>query len=213
MSIADVSFSTVFGQALRGTPCVVVGLDAAPRPIPVQMWTGGADATDHRLLSLCHGPTLDIGCGPGRMAAALAELGQVCLGIDVVGEAVQQTVERGVAALHRSVFDALPGEGRWSTALLADGNVGIGGDPLALLQRVRQLIDPRGSVVVEVEAPDAPLDVVWARLECEGIRSRPFRWARLGGDALAAIASEVGLSVTERHSWGDRHAVVLQEAT
>ena len=39
----------------------------------------------------------------------------------------------GGPALRRSVFDPLPGEGRWGTALLLDGNIGIGGDPRALL--------------------------------------------------------------------------------
>ena len=43
-------------------------------------------------------------------------------------------MRRGGAALRRDVFAPLPGEGRWYTALLADGNVGIGGDPVALLQ-------------------------------------------------------------------------------
>ena len=54
----------------------------------------------------------------------------------MVPEAVAQTPDRGVAAIRRNVFDALPGEGRWRTALLADGNIGIGGDPAALLRRL-----------------------------------------------------------------------------
>ena len=33
------------------------------------------------------------------------------------------------------MFEPLPGEGRWGTVLLLDGNVGIGGDPVALLER------------------------------------------------------------------------------
>ena len=31
--------------------------------------------------------------------------------------------------------DPMPGEGRWDTVLLADGNIGIGGAPVALLRR------------------------------------------------------------------------------
>ena len=41
----------------------------------------------------------------------------------------------GGPALVRSVFETLPGEGRWDTVLLMDGNIGIGGDPAALLGR------------------------------------------------------------------------------
>ena len=36
-------------------------------------------------------------------------------------------------SLQASVFDRLPGAGRWGTALLLDGNIGIGGRPTALL--------------------------------------------------------------------------------
>jgi hypothetical protein len=59
------------------------------------------------------------------------------LGVDVSPAAVARAKGAGGAVLRRSVFDRLPAEGRWGTALLADGNIGIGGDPHALLRRVR----------------------------------------------------------------------------
>ena len=207
----DSSFTTVFTHALRGNPCVVVGLGDHPEKLPVGDWIRDADEVDLALLDHCDGPTLDIGCGPGRLAAALAEQGRVVLGIDVVHEAVGQTRERGVPALHRDVFQHLPGEGRWSTALLADGNVGIGGDPVALLRRTRELIDPRGRIVVEIAGPGTPHRALWAVLECGGARSRPFRWAVLGVDDIDEVARDCGLAVADVHSFGDRWCAVLQE--
>ena len=99
-------------------------------PLPVGRWNDDDDAHDASLLGHCRGATLDIGCGPGRLVARLSRLGHVALGIDVVPEAVRQARERGAAAIVRDVFDPVPGEGRWDTALLADGNIGIGGDPV-----------------------------------------------------------------------------------
>ena len=127
--------------------------DLAPQPLPTHAWLAGVDASDRALLAHCQGPTLDIGCGPGRMTEALALAGHLVLGIDVVPEAVRQTRTRGVPALQRSVFDSVPGEGRWGTALLADGNIGIGGDPVALLERARDLLAADGRVVVDVARP------------------------------------------------------------
>ncbi len=206
------SFTTVFSHALRGEPCHVVGLGDEPQHLPMGDWTREADALDQDLIGQCVGSTLDIGCGPGRLSAALAENGHVVLGIDVVHEAVGQTRQRGVAALRRDVFDRLPGEGRWRSALLADGNVGIGGDPEALLKRVRQLLDPTGRVVVEVAAPGIPFTTHWAALECAGTRSRPFRWSVVGVDDIGAIAAAVGFGVasTRRHG-EDRWSVVLED--
>ena len=209
----DASFTSVFTHALRGFPCTVVGLGDDPEPLPMGEWTRDADADDLALLAHCEGPTIDIGCGPGRLAAALAETGRVVLGIDVVHEAVGQTRERGVPALHRDVFSRLPGEGRWSTALLADGNVGIGGDPVALLTRTRELIDPRGRIVVEVAPPGTPHRSIWAVLECEGVRSRPFRWAVVGCDDVSEVAEQAGLAVSGLHRIGDRWCAVLVEGS
>ncbi|MSZ77947.1 MAG: methyltransferase domain-containing protein [Actinobacteria bacterium] len=176
-------------------------------------WIREPDLADHELVSLCDGPTIDIGCGPGRLAATLASRGHIVLGIDIVHEAVHQTRERGVAALRRDVWDTLPGEGRWATALLADGNVGIGGDPVALLRRAREVLDPRGRVVVEVAPPGVPHAVRWATIECADARSKPFRWAVLGVDDVARVAAEAGLVAGEprRLSDPDRWCVVLEE--
>jgi len=209
--MTDESFTQVFSRALQGHPCAVVGIGDIPEPLPVHVWSKPADYSDAILLDHCAGPTLDIGCGPGRLSEELAERGHVVLGIDVVHEAVRQTRDRGVAALVRDVFDALPGEGRWQSALLADGNVGIGGDPVALLTRLRELLDPRGRVVVEVAPPGVSLRSIWASLQCDGTRSRPFRWAVVGADDIAELAAAAGFGATTYHDWQDRWCAVLEE--
>ncbi len=198
------SFTEVFAEALRGRPCEVVRLGDAPVVLPVHQWRRDADDADLELLGHCAGHTLDLGCGPGRLTAALDRLGHMVLGVDVVREAVEQTMARGVAALKRDVFDRLPGEGRWDTALLADGNVGIGGDPVALLARARELVSARGRVVVELEPPGVRPRSEWAALECAGLRSAPFRWATVGTDDIGELAALAGFGSAEVHRVGER---------
>ena len=148
------SFSELFASALDGAPTVVVGIGSEPVELPVHLWSRTADASDHALLALCDGPTLDIGCGPGRMTEALATRGHIALGIDVVADGRRHDPSRAASRRCGATSStALPGEGRWHTALLADGNIGIGGDPVRLLQRVRTLLAPGGRVVVELGAP------------------------------------------------------------
>lgn len=185
---------------------------ATARTLDLEAWAQPADEEDLMLLSLCEGPTLDIGCGPGRLTAALAEHGHVVLGIDVVEDAVRRTRRRGGAALQRDVFDDLPGEGRWRTALLADGNVGIGGDPVALLRRVRTLLDPRGRVVVEVDPRERGVRHGWAVLVSRGETGAPFRWSVVGIDAIGRIAARAGLAVAATYEHGHRRGAVLEEA-
>ncbi len=206
------SFSEVFSQALRGHECAVVGIGEHPQPLPVADWTRPVDGSDAWLLDLCKGATLDVGCGPGRLTEELAGRGHVVLGIDVVNEAVKLTRDRGAAALVRNVYDTLPGEGRWRTALLADGNVGIGGEPVDLLSRLREVLDPRGRIVAEVAPPGIPLSSVWAALESGDVRSRPFKWAVVGVDDITSIAERSGFGSITCHESAGRWCAVLKES-
>ncbi|MBW5480492.1 class I SAM-dependent methyltransferase [Streptomyces bambusae] len=167
-------------------------------PLEVERWCEAPDRADRSVLGRCRGTVLDIGCGPGRLVAALAAEGRRALGIDISPEAVARTARLGAAVLRRSVFDPLPAEGRWDTALLIDGNIGIGGDPAALLHRLRQVVSCSGRVIAEC----APVDV---DERCEvrvddgrGGRGAPFPWARVGTRALAAHACSSGWEVCEQ---------------
>ncbi|MER7558250.1 class I SAM-dependent methyltransferase [Nocardioides sp. NPDC126508] len=189
-----VAAESAFAHAFASEKCRMVSVDGRASRLPVEDWTRTADAADLALLSHCAGPTIDLGCGPGRMTAALAARGLPSLGVDVVPEAVAKTEARGGRAVCRDVFDPLPGEGWWATALLADGNLGIGGDPLALLARVRRLLVPGGRVVAEVHPPGTPSGPLLAELVCDCGVSQ-FPWAIVGADSIGLIAAEVGLSV------------------
>jgi hypothetical protein len=126
-------------------------------------------------------------------------------------DAVEQTRRRGASALQRDLFDALPGEGRWQTALLADGNVGIGGDPVALLSRTRDLVQAGGRVVAELAEPGVPMSTRWVSLETGEARSRPFPWSVVGVDDIDAVARQAGLAVRsyEPLGTGPRWVAVL----
>ena len=168
------------------------------RPLAAADWHAPATADERSLLQALEGPVLDLGCGPGRLVEAAAELGFAALGVDASPLAVESAREQGLAVLLRSVFDPLPGEGRWGSVLLIDGNVGIGGDPTELLRRTAALIGATGTVVVEVEPPGVASSAGDARLEHSGESSDWFPWAWVGADDVAAFAAPAGL---RRRSW------------
>ncbi|PJE99794.1 SAM-dependent methyltransferase [Streptomyces carminius] len=182
-------------------------------PLEVERWCAGADEADRTVLRRCTGPVLDIGCGPGRLVAALAALGRPVLGIDTAPEAVARTRALGGAALCRSVFGPLPGEGRWGSALLLDGNIGIGGDPAVLLERVRGLLAPGGLLLAEA-APEEVEERVEVRLDDgggDGGGTQPwFPWARLGRTALRRRARAGGWTVVAQWSAYGRSFLALR---
>jgi SAM-dependent methyltransferase len=194
----------IYAAALRGETCAVLGLGAEAVAMPVGRWSAGADDSDHRVLDRCVGSTIDIGCGPGRMTAALRERGNLALGIDVVPEAVEQASARGATAVVADVFDEVPHEGGWDTALLADGNIGIGGDPVVLLRRVRALLHDGGRVVLDLARPGTGLVTRSLRLRVGELTSEPFRWAAVSAEALHDIAEAAGFRVATIEQHGAR---------
>ncbi|MDK1345558.1 class I SAM-dependent methyltransferase [Streptomyces sp. 378] len=153
-------------------------------PLEVERWCARADPVDRDVLDRCEGTVLDVGCGPGRLVAELAARGRVALGIDVSEAAVEHTVRLGGQALRRSVFEPLPGEGRWDTVLLMDGNIGIGGDPRALLDRIAGLLRPGGLLIAETALADVDERVRVHLTDALTLAGDPFPWARLGTRAL-----------------------------
>lgn len=181
--------------------------DGVLLPLDIERLCAPPDAADLTILRRCHGSVLDIGCGPGRMVSAL---GGPALGIDVCPAAVARTARSGGAVLRRSVFEHLPNEGRWDMALLIDGNIGIGGDPPLLLERIARIVRPRGVLVAEAE-PDDVEETHLVRIDDgHGRLGEPFHWARTGLPALLRSAPEAGWVPVERWTAGGRVFVALQ---
>ncbi|WP_156869611.1 methyltransferase domain-containing protein [Sporichthya polymorpha] len=193
-----------------GAPLRVRDAHGAVLPFDVARWLREPDEADETLLARCTGPTLDIGCGPGRLAAALAARGVPALGVDVATAAVAIARSCGAAVLRRSVFDRLPGSGRWEVALLADGNIGIGGNVGQLLTRVRELVVPGGTALIEVADRDGMTEYTAVVADADGATVATFPWAQLGALALIDLAVPQGFRTLDRWTRHDRHFVALE---
>ena len=210
---------TLFDAALTGAS-VEVRVDATDADAPQRVsglidfraWQRLSEA-DEVLLSRCEGPVLDIGCGPGRFVEALACRGLPALGVDLSKTAVACSMARGASALVRDVHDRLPAEGRWGTILLADGNIGIGGDPLGLLRRCRELLHPGAAALVETSTDSAADTRTTVTLHGpSGRHSHALPWAVVGAHALVRLAATAGFVAVEDWRVGGRAFVMLRLA-
>jgi SAM-dependent methyltransferase len=197
----------LYDRALDGERCWLRHDDGRVDRLPVRSWLGGRngdDQFDHAVVGLCHGPTIDLGCGPGRLVTHLIQRGVPALGVDQSATAVALARRSGAPALRRDVFDPLPGTGRWHTVLLADGNVGLGGDPWRILRRAGELLRDGGCCVAEFDSAIRGIHTGWVRLESSRTIGPWFRWASVGIDCAARLADDVGLAVAGVHPIGRR---------
>jgi SAM-dependent methyltransferase len=203
----------LYEAGLSGAPIYLRHANGSRELLPTRRWTAGLQPGDESLLSRCIGSTLDVGCGPGRLVAALHRRGQIALGVDVSSAAVALARAAGAPARLADVFDAVPGEGSWARLLLADGNVGIGGDLARLLTRCRDLLAAGGQVLVELGGPVDRQDAAPTRrirLENEaGQVSSWFSWSEPGLSDLRRAADAAGMRIVSRWDAAGRGFVGL----
>jgi SAM-dependent methyltransferase len=185
-----------FDPALAGAAARLVRSDGVEIDLAVHRWHDRAGGEDAWMLDRCTGPALDLGCGPGRLVEALVSRGVPALGVDISRVAQHACRRRGIPMVRRDVFAPLPGEGRWQHALLADGNIGIGGAPHLLLLRVAQLVRAGGTVLVETDRRPEELWQGTAIVRTGERIAVPVPWATVGAAALTRIAAMIGMRLT-----------------
>lgn len=207
----SVAANTLYESALRhavGGKCaglrLVDRIGATVRRVDASAWCADLRPGDDRLLARCPDRTIDLGCGPGRLSGALVATGRRALGVDLSPQAVRYTRKRGAPAVLCDIFRPLPDEGRWPGVLLADGNIGIGGDPERLLRRCRKLVDPHGAILVELDPPGAGSWRGQVRLAYGSRTSDAFGWAFVSVDDIIVLAERAELSIVDTWTEADR---------
>lgn len=222
---------TLFGRLLDGgaDDLVVRATDGDVWSMPIGRWLAPASPVDERVLDRAVGPVLDVGCGPGRHVHALGRRGVPTVGVELSPAAARHARRGGARVVEGSIFEVAPDPGRWETALLLDGNIGIGGDPRVLLRRVSELLAPEGRVLVELDPPgartapaepagaseesrmDAPTrdGAIRIRIESDGTSSAWFPWARVTAATIDRPASAAGFVVAGHWTDQGRHFCAL----
>ncbi|WP_331271330.1 class I SAM-dependent methyltransferase [Mycobacterium simiae] len=215
-SVGATSVDVIYCAGAAGTPCWARNHRGDVRELPMRRWFGSSGASaadrlaDNVVVAECSGrPTLDLGCGPGRFTGWLQRDGAAALGVDASAVAVAFTRRRGGTAMRRDLFGPLPAEGCWDNVLLADGNIGIGGDPVRTLNRAADLLAPGGAIIVELENPEVAVSYEMLRWETEYAAGHWFPWARVGAPVLGALADAAGLRVNKIVDMDPRVVAVL----
>lgn len=189
----------------------MVADDGSSIMLEIERYLDDCDAADDAVVERCVGPVLDIGCGPGRIVAALTRRGVPALGVDIAAAAVRLARQRGAAALRRDIFTRMPGEGRWQTAVVLDGNIGIGGNVDRLLRRMGELVAADGRVLIETASDVDADEAKQVRFAAGGFAEAgpSFPWAVAGTATVRAKAATAAMPVLAQWSCGARSFIEL----
>jgi SAM-dependent methyltransferase len=97
-------FGDLYERALAGERCFTRDADGLRVELPVERWLGnciGDRPFDDAVLAMCDGPTIELGCGPGRLIARLSQDGIPALGVDRSPRAVHIAREPGCSGAVR----------------------------------------------------------------------------------------------------------------
>lgn len=178
-------------------------------PLDVARYCASPSRAERRLLKQLDGPVLDVGCGPGRAAAFLRQRGVPALGLDANPALVDLARANGAWCVHQSMFDPVPFEGRWRQVLLLDGNIGIGGDPAKLLERLRTVVTIGGRALLEVERMGGLVSMVVREHHGDDVGA-PFPWATVSMRALDVLIADSGWRCAHVHEVDRRLVVELE---
>ncbi len=177
--------------------------------LEVARYCAAPSRSERRFLKRLEGPVLDVGCGPGRAAAYLRQRGVAALGLDANPALVDLARANGAWCVHQSMFDPVPFEGRWKQVLLLDGNIGIGGDPAKMLERLRTIVTIGGHALLEVERFGGNTQMI-VREHHAGEIGTPFPWATVSIMSLDELIADSGWRCHQVHEIDDRLVVELE---
>jgi SAM-dependent methyltransferase len=158
-------------------------------------------------MEFARGRVLDAGCGAGRVALHLQEVGQEVVGIDISPLAVQVCRERGVEDVRLLAVEDVEAAalGHFDTIVLYGNNFGLfqgRGHASVVLDCLQRILNPGGRLVVESRDPYAteqPYHLAYhERNRTRGrmpgqlrMRIRYLTWATPWFDYLLASPEEV----------------------
>lgn len=163
-------------------------------------------------LEEAQGRILDVGAGSGCHSIALQTMGKEAVAIDISPLSVEVMKRRGVDARNVNLYDESFTD-KFDTILMLMNGTGIIGtleNMPAFFSRIRQLLNPGGSLLIDssdlrylFEEEDGSLMIDLAddyyglldyQMEYKGVKGEPFDWLYVDFETLAFYAEENGFS-------------------
>jgi SAM-dependent methyltransferase len=150
---------------------------------------------EKKIISLCRGNILDVGCATGYYFPALMKKGTV-EGIDISGKAIEAAKETGLKNCKvKNIFKFHTAK-KYDTITLFQNNLGMAGSlPKArrLLEILSGLLKKDGQILLVQRKLRQPYHINYFRFKWKGRISQKVRWIYINIAFLSRLCEERGL--------------------
>jgi len=164
---------------------------------------------ENKLVSLCKGNILDVGCGTANYFSKLMKKGKV-FGIDISPKIISIAQNNGYDCVAGDIFK-FKTKIKYSTITLFENNIGIAGSvnrTKVLLKKLFLLLEDKGQILIVLrnakgkEFVQVTLQPTW-----KDIKGEKFKWIIYDKDYLKKLCSQMNLNLEVLMSEDNNHLI------
>lgn len=154
---------------------------------------------EKRLISMCYGNILDVGCATGNYIPAMNKMGKV-IGIDVSPSVIKIAKENGIKNCSVANIFSFKSARKFDCITLLENNIGMGGDvdgTKKLLRKLSSLLKDDGQILIIMSKRSGEKDFLINEVTpvYKGVKGKSFKWINFNPKFLNKLCNELSLNL------------------
>ncbi|HEY5587922.1 MAG TPA: methyltransferase domain-containing protein [Candidatus Paceibacterota bacterium] len=154
---------------------------------------------EKKLISMCYGNILDVGCATGNYIPAMEKKG-IVTGIDISSKLIEIAKQSGIKNCFVKNIFSFNSNKKFDTITMLENNLGMGGDvngTKKLLKKLSSLLNDDGQILMMLSKRSGEKDFLINELTpvYKGVKGKSFKWINFNLKFLTKLCNEVSLNI------------------
>jgi SAM-dependent methyltransferase len=156
-------------------------------------------SAEKKLISMCYGNILDVGCAAGNYISAMDKRGKV-IGIDISSHVIKIAKDSGIKnCFVGNIFSFKSGK-KFDSITMLENNLGMGKSIVGtkqLLKRMTNLLNNNGQILIILSKRSGEKDFLINELfpVYKGVKGKSFKWINFNVLFLKKLCDEISLNL------------------
>jgi len=154
---------------------------------------------ENKLINMCYGDILDVGCGTGNYFPALEKRGHA-IGIDISDKIIEVSRKMGIKNCFSADIFSFKSDKKFDTITLFENNLGMGATiegTKKLLRKISSILKDSGQLLIILSGRAKKANYVEVEFVpiYHDIRGEKFKWISFNPKFLRELCSEIKLNM------------------